>query len=67
MAQKGEVAYDPGLHSASDLAGFVNDIGFTASVLDNEGQGHNTLDVLVSLHGSHFLFFDYLNFLINLF
>lgn len=56
MAQKGEVVYDPGLYSPSDLAGFVNDIGFTASVLDNEGQGHNILDVLVSIRGRIYIF-----------
>jgi len=60
------VVYDPTVYSPSDLAGFISEIGFTASVLDNEGQGHNVVDVLVSCCGRIFRFLLYLNLLINL-
>jgi len=50
MAQKAEIKYNPVLLTPSALATHIDDIGFSATVLDDDdGHGASSIDVNVSI------------------
>ena len=49
MAQKAEVKYDPAYIIPSQIANHITAIGYEATVLEDEVQGQNTVEVHVSI------------------
>jgi len=49
MAQKAEVKYDPAYIIPSQIANHISEIGFEATVLDDEKHGQSTVEVHVSI------------------
>lgn len=48
MAQKADIRFDPDLLTATVIAGYIDDIGFTASVIDERaGLSRSSIDVTV--------------------
>lgn len=47
MAQKAEVKYDPAYLLPSQIATKISNLGFEATVLENEGFGQGVVELLV--------------------
>lgn len=59
MAQKAEVKYDPEYILPSQIANAINDLGFSATVVEQEGDGQGVVELTVSPSREklHFLMF----------
>ena len=49
MAQKAEVKYDPAYILPSQIANKINNLGFNASVLDNDNNGQGSIELMVGM------------------
>lgn len=50
MAQKAEVKYDPAYILPSTIANKINNLGFTATVLETETAGQASVELQVNLY-----------------
>ena len=48
LSQRAEIKYDPERLLPSQIAGFINDLGFQAELLENATRGKETMDVNVN-------------------
>ncbi len=53
MAGKAEVKYDSGVMNAADVTQLIEDLGFGASLIEDNAVAQGKLDLTVSLHMMH--------------